>query len=136
MTDAVFNWGQYYPQDEFKFGEYLKRSGNPLFCRLDVRLTNLDELKWAATIISELNKQLNDMAYNHDGDKIMRVLAAREAMQSARFKLRYVKSVTIQKTRPAKSMAKRTTRGGVSQPVRVGNLDRADKSPQPVETKE
>lgn len=134
MSDFEFNFVQHYPQDERKFGEYLKRSGSPLFCRVDIRLTSLEELRWAAVVISDLNKQLNHLAYEAEGDKIMRVIMARDAMQSARYKLRYVKRVTEQKAQPVKSKAKGTTRGSVSWPIQVGKLDRAEKSPETDQT--
>ncbi len=136
MTQVRWNWAQELSEDAFRFGEYLQRRGSPLFCRIDVRLTSLEELKWAATVVSDLNKQLNQLAYENEGDPILRVLAARDAMQTARIHLRYIKSVTNKKAPPSRGSKRRTTRDSRSWPVQVGNLDRAFNGPKQDDAKE
>lgn len=89
MTDVLWNFEQYYPEEENKLGEYLKNTGQPLNCRLDLRITRLEELKKAAVIISELNKTLQHYAYEADGDPVLRVLMARDAIEIQKNKLKY-----------------------------------------------
>ena len=119
MTDATWNFEQNYPADIGKLGEYLHRMGQPMNCRLDIRLTSLEELKKAAVLISELNKALNHLAYEDGRDPVLRVLIARDAMQHARIGLKYMRAKNYAKARPVKN----TTRS-VTQLIPVGNLDR------------
>lgn len=89
MSVPSWNFSQDYPKEKFKFGEYLKNSGRTLNCRLDFRLTSLEELKKAAFILNELNKQLQVYAYEQDGDEVLRVMLARDAMKTAQIALKY-----------------------------------------------
>ncbi len=119
MSDPDFNWSQTYPEDIGKLGQYLANLGQPMNCRLDIRMTSLEELKKAAVLVSELNKALNQLAYEDQRDPVLRVLIARDAMQHARMGLKYMRAKKFAKAKPVKN----TTRS-VSWPVQVGNLDR------------
>lgn len=119
MTDPVFNWSQTYPEDIGKLGQYLSNLGQPMNCRLDIRMTSLEELKKASVLISELNKALNHLAYEDGRDPVLRVLIARDAMQHARIGMKYMRAKKFAQAKPSKN----TTRS-VSWPVQVGNLDR------------
>lgn len=89
MSLPSWNFAQDFPREKFKFGEYLKNSGRTLNCRLDFRLTSLEELKKAAFVLNELNKQLQAYAYEQEGDEILRVMLARDAMKAAQIALKY-----------------------------------------------
>lgn len=119
MTDPDFNFAQYFPDEEHKLGEFLKRRGDPLNCRIDLRLTSLEELKKAAVLISQVNGVLNKLAYEDERDAVLRVMLARDALQHIRFHLKYAKP-----PRGAKVERKKDTTRSVSWPVQVGNLDR------------
>jgi hypothetical protein len=119
MSDPDFNWSQTYPEDECKLGQYLANLGQPMNCRLDIRLTNLEELKKAAVLVEQLHKALNQIAFEDSRDPVLRVLIARDAMQHARMGLKYMRAKKFAKAKPSKN----TTRS-VSWPVQVGNLDR------------
>lgn len=119
MSDTDLNWTQSFPDDAGKFGEYLKKIGQPMHCRLDIRITSSEELKKAAVLISELNKALNHLAFEDGRDPVLRVLVARDAMQHARMGLKYMKAKKFAKAKPSTN----TTRS-VSWPIQVGNLDR------------
>jgi hypothetical protein len=119
MTEPTMNWSQTYPDEDHKLGEYLARLGQPLNCRLDIRMTSLEELKKASVLISELNKALNHLAYEDGRDAVLRVLIARDAMQHARIGLKYMRASKF-----AKAKAPKNTTRSVSWPVQVGNLDR------------
>lgn len=119
VSDDTFNWTQSFPDDAYQFGDYLKKTGQPLHCRLDIRITSSEELKKAAVLISELNKALNHFAYEDGRDPVLRVLMARDAMQHARIGLRYLKAKKV-----ATQLPKKDTTRSVAWPVQVGNLDR------------
>jgi hypothetical protein len=89
-TPELVNWAQFFPQEDGKLGAFLARSGRPINCRLDFRLTRLAELKKAAVVVSELNAQLQKYANEVDGDPVLRVMLARGFFQKAQFDLRYV----------------------------------------------
>ena len=89
-TPEMVNWAQFFPQEDGKLGAFLARSGRPINCRLDFRLTRLEELKKAACVISELNKELQRLAYEVEGDPVLRVMLARTHFSQAQFELRYV----------------------------------------------
>jgi hypothetical protein len=124
------NFAQVYPQDEGKLGEFLKRSGRPLLSRIDIRLTSQEELKWAATIISQLNAELQHLAYASDADNTLKILLARQACTAAAFKLRYIQRVSDGKKKnrkaPAKAKAPRqvATRDSVPASPGVGKLNK------------
>jgi len=127
MTDPHFNWEQHYPSDIGRLGDYLHSVGQRPNCRLDLRITSMEELKKAAVLISELNKTLNHMAYQDERDEVLRVLLARDAMQRARIALKYLRPKRVMQQVPKKN----TTRS-VSHPIQVGNLDRPWKGPSSV----
>ncbi len=89
-TPELVNWAQFFPSEDGKLGAFLARSGRPVNCRLDFRLTRMEELKKAAVVVSELNRELQKLAYEVEGDPVLRVMLARGHFQKAQFKLRYV----------------------------------------------
>ena len=98
---GALNWGMFFPREEGKMGEFLKRSGRPLSCRLDVRLTRLEELKKACVLISELNKSIQYLAYQAEGDPILRVMLARNIFASAQIKLKYYRAEDVLRKKEA-----------------------------------
>jgi hypothetical protein len=111
-TDAenLWNFNHYFPKDEGHLGDYLKRTGSPINCRLDLRITRLEELKKAAVLISELNKVLNHYAYETEGDEVLRVLMARKEIELIKNKLKYWNAEAALKLKlnpPAKKKATR-----------------------------
>lgn len=66
------------------FAIYLRRVGRGLNCRLDVPILNLEDLKWAAKTFIELGQELQDLAFKDDRVEVVRVLAARYAMEEAK----------------------------------------------------
>lgn len=102
---GALNWSMFFPREEGKMGEFLKRSGRPLACRLDVRLTRMEELKKACVLISELNKSIQYLAYQAEGDPILRVMLARNIFASAQIKLKYFRAEDVLRKKEA-------TRGG------------------------
>lgn len=93
----IVNWAQFFPTDENKLGEFLVKSGRPVGCRLDFRITTLEELKKCAVIISELNQKVQHFAYEVEGDQIIRVMLARQLFQQAQFQLKYIDSKSFLK---------------------------------------
>ena len=72
-----------------ELAKYLNRVGRGVNCRLDVPILVMSDLKWAATVFSELAKDLGELAFTDDRSEIWRILAARAAMEGARNKLTY-----------------------------------------------
>ena len=73
--------------DRKELAKYLNRVGRGVNCRLDVPILVMSDLKWAATVFSELAKQMGELAFTDDRSEIWRILAARAAMEGARAKL-------------------------------------------------
>lgn len=69
------------------FSKYLRRVGRGLNCRLDVPILNLEDLKWAATVLTQLADELQQIAYRDDREDVIRVLAGRYAMEGAKKEL-------------------------------------------------
>jgi len=88
----IVNWAQIFPSDENKLGAYLVKSGRPVSCRLDFRITSLEELKKCAVIISELNQKVQHFAYEVEGDAVIRVMLARQLFADSQFQLKYLDS--------------------------------------------
>lgn len=88
----IVHWAQYFPADENKLGNYLKQRGDPIACRLDFRITTLEELKKCCVIVSNLNKAMQKFAYEVEGDKIIRVMLARQTLGEAQHQLKYIDS--------------------------------------------
>lgn len=70
-----------------ELARYLNRVGRGVNCRLDVPILVISDIKWAATVFSELAKQLGELAFVDDRSEIWRILAARAAMEGARSRL-------------------------------------------------
>ena len=125
-TPEMVNWAQFFPQEDGKLGAYLAKSGRPINCRLDFRLTRMEELKKAACVVSELNKQIQRLAYEVEGDPVLRVMLARGLFTKAQFDLRYVDPAHL-----VKAAAKRTadaaqklkkTKKGAKLPIALGDI--------------
>lgn len=127
---SEWNFAQLYPKDVGRFGEFLKRSGRPLRCRLDIRVTSMEELRWACVLISKLNKDLQAIAFEDERDEVLRVILARGVLETARISLKYLKP-NVPKVAAKKARAGRrpTTTGSVATSPGVGNLDRGWKRP-------
>ena len=124
VSDPLFNWEQLFPEDATKLGQYLQEIGHRPVCRLDIRITSLEELKKAAVLVSELNKTLQVLAYADDRHEALRVILARGAMQQARIGLKYLR------TKKFLAGQKKDTTRSVPWPVQVGDLDRPWKGPK------
>jgi hypothetical protein len=125
-TPEMVNWAQFFPSEDGKLGAYLAKSGRPINCRLDFRLTRLEELKKAAQVVSELNKMLQKFAYEVEGDPVLRVMIARTHFAKAQFELRYVnpetklRTVARQTLESAKKLKK--TRKDKKLPIVLGDI--------------
>jgi len=104
-STVMLNWAQFFPTDDSKLGEFLARSGRPINCRLDFRLTRLEELKKAAVVVSELNAQLQKLAYEVEGDSVLRVMLARGLFGQAQLDLKYVTPAAVLKRSKALAAA-------------------------------
>jgi len=124
LTDPLFNWEQLFPEDATKLGEYLKEIGHRPVCRLDIRITSVEELKKAAVLVSELNKTLQALAYAEDKHEALRVILARGAMQQARIGLKYLR------TKKFLAEQKKGTTRSAAFPLQVGNVYRPWKGPK------
>jgi hypothetical protein len=122
----MVNWAQFFPSEDGKLGAFLTRSGRPINCRLDFRLTRLEELKKAAVVVSELNRQIQKYAYEVEGDPVLRVMLARQYFSQAAFDLKYVDPAHV-----LKAAAKRTAdaaqklkkvRKGAKLPIALGDV--------------
>jgi hypothetical protein len=102
-TPEMVNWAQFFPSEDGKLGAYLAKSGRPINCRLDFRLTRLLELKKAACVVSELNKEIQRLAYEVEGDPVLRVMLARGLFSKAQFDLRYVDPAHVLKATAKKT---------------------------------
>lgn len=66
---------------------YLRRVGRGLSCRIDVPILSLEDLKWAATVFSNLASELQQLAYKDERQELLRVMAGRYAMEGAKEEL-------------------------------------------------
>ena len=98
------NLVEFGPRDPDAMAAWLKSTGRPVSCRLEFKLTSLEELKMAAYLVSELNKQLQQLAYEADCDPMLRVIVARGHLDSARQSLR-----TWNAERAAKTLARKAS---------------------------
>jgi hypothetical protein len=121
----MVNWAQFFPQED-GLGAFLAKSGRPINCRLDFRLTRLEELKKAAVVVSELNRQIQKYAYEVEGDPVLRVMLARQQFSQAQFKLKYVNPAHIikaaaKKTADAAEKLKKLKKGA-RLPIALGDF--------------
>ena len=124
VSDPLFNWEQLFPEDATKLGQYLQEIGHRPVCRLDIRITSLEELKKAAVLVGELNKTLQVLAYADDRHEAVRVILARGAMQQARIGLKFLR------TKKFLAEQKKGTTRSAPWPLQVGDLDRPWKGPK------
>jgi hypothetical protein len=125
-TPEYVNWSQYFPSEDGKLGAYLSKSGRPINCRLDFRLTDMAELKKAAVVVSELNKQLQKFAFEVEGDPVLRVMIARGFFAKSQFDLRYVNPSKVmrdaaKRTADAAQKLKKTKKGE-KLPIALGDV--------------
>ena len=82
-----------------ELARYLGRVGRGLNCRIDVPILSLEDLKWAATVFSELAQNLQQLAYKDERQELLRVMAGRYAMEHAKTELhtRNDRKGTVQK---------------------------------------
>jgi hypothetical protein len=104
-SSEFVNWAQFFPSEDGKLGEYLKKSGRPINCRLDFRLTRLEELKKAAVVVSELNAAIQKLVYDADGDPVLRVMLARGLFGNAQMTLKYAYAERVIKQKKEKEAA-------------------------------
>lgn len=70
-----------------ELASYLNRLGRGINCRMDIPVLTIEDIKWAATVLGELSKDLADLAFNDERVEIYRILSARHTMENARLKL-------------------------------------------------
>ena len=70
-----------------ELAKYFNRVGRGVNCRLDVPILVMSDLKWAAKVFSDLSKTLTKLGWEDDRSEIWRILAARHAMELARYEL-------------------------------------------------
>jgi len=90
-----------------KLAKYFNRVGRGLNCRLDIPVLTVEDVKWAATMLEDLTKELHRIAYYDDRPDIWRITAGRFAIESYRSKLalRGDKKGSEQAMRKAKSLS-------------------------------
>jgi hypothetical protein len=125
-TPEMVNWAQFFPSEDGKLGAYLAKSGRPINCRLDFRLTRMEELKKAACVVSELNKEIQRLAYEVEGDPVLRVMLARGLFTTAQHQLKYVDphhviKAAAKKTADAALKLKKTKKGA-KLPIALGDV--------------
>ena len=82
-------WRGDWALDGADMAKYLMRIGRGLSCRLDVPILSLEDLKWASTVFSDLSRRLRDLAHNDNRQEVIRVIAGRYAMESAKSELHH-----------------------------------------------
>lgn len=116
------NWAQFFPSEDGKLGEYLAKSGRPINCRLDFRLTRLLELKKAAVVLGDLNAAVQKMAYETEGDPVLRVMLARGLFTQAQFDLKYAYAELLVQSNKEKLAAQKLA----AKPIRVKKIKPID----------
>jgi hypothetical protein len=87
--DQTYDLGDEYPDDRYNERGYLNEKGLPKLCRLDFRITNIDELRRASYQLDQLNIKLKDLAFRSpDMPVLARVMHARAAMAECQMLLR------------------------------------------------
>lgn len=64
--------------------KYFNRVGRGLNCRMDIPVLTVEDVKWAATLLEKLSKELCKISYHDDRPDIWRILAARFAIEQIR----------------------------------------------------
>lgn len=70
-----------------KLAKYFNRIGRGLNCRLDIPVLTVEDVKWAATVLEDLAKELHRIAYYDERPDIWRITAGRLAIEGYRSKL-------------------------------------------------
>jgi hypothetical protein len=70
-----------------ELARYFNRIGRGVNCRMDVPILISSDIKWAAKVFGDLAKKLTELGWEDDRSEIWRILAARHAMESARYEL-------------------------------------------------
>lgn len=90
MTDYVKPFDGDYDLNRKQLAHYLNRIGRGINCRMDVPVLVMSDVRWAAKVFSDLGKTLTQIGWEDQRSDIYRILAARHAMESARFELAQV----------------------------------------------
>lgn len=75
-------WQQPEPEVESALSWFLMDTKRNVHCRLDVRMTSLEEVKRAAFLFDGLAKKLQSVAFDGEADDVVRVLVARSEMKA------------------------------------------------------
>lgn len=90
--NASFDLGEDYPDDTFNQRGYRNEKGLPKLCRLDFRITNLDELKRASFHLDQLNNRIKVLAFNESKLPLLaRIFHARAAMAECQALLKEIR---------------------------------------------
>lgn len=130
--DETHGWQwNLYPREPSALAEFLRRSGRPVNCRLDLRMTSMVELRWTAKILADLARDLQTLAWDERYDEILRLLQARDKLDSARISLRYsLPKVTKKPASKPRAGKGSTTTYSVSRSGTVGVLDKPGSRPE------
>ena len=74
-------------EDRKELSRMLNGLGRGVNARLDVPLVVLNDVKWAATVFSELAKELTRLSFEDTRPDVYRVLAARWVLDGAKARL-------------------------------------------------
>lgn len=78
--------GEYNLKKE-QLAKYFNRVGRGLNCRMDIPVLTVEDVKWAATLLEDLAKELCQIAYHDERPDIWRIMAGRFAIEQCRSKL-------------------------------------------------
>ncbi len=67
--------------------KYFGRSGKGLNVRLDIPLLTVEDLKWTASVFSDLARDLAGMAYENERPDILRIMEGRYALYDAQARI-------------------------------------------------
>lgn len=74
-------------EDRKELARMLNGMGRGVNARLDVPLVVLNDVKWAATVLERLSKELTRLAFEDSRPDVYRVLAARWHLDEAKYTL-------------------------------------------------
>lgn len=85
--EAVKPFDGEYDLKKEQLAKYFNRVGRGLNCRMDIPVLTVEDVKWAATLLEKLAKQLCQIAYHDERPDIWRIMAGRYAIEQCRFEL-------------------------------------------------
>lgn len=74
-------------EDRKELSKLLNGLGRGVNARLDIPVVTLNDVKWAAYVLDEAIKRLKELAFEDSRPDVYRVLAARWALDNAKFML-------------------------------------------------